>query len=279
MLLKELFKVLAIRAGVPETDAKLVEAIAAMPELDVDDDLVAKPITANLITESEAEARPTIKNKFTAQALNGIDAQVDAVLGDLFEGPELESFKTDNKATTKKIAKLLTRAKELKQSSKPSDQTELNKTITTLNETITKLKEEHEGAVNSIKSDYDQRLYFNSLANKVIVRADVVDYAKAKDGKRVITDLQETIDSAGGVLDFKTGKIMQKAEPEMQLFIGNKGATIDSMLEKTLTENEYLKKSDGPAPAAPVPVPAGGPDPAAPQQSEAQRKNSARLAG
>ncbi|MCX6217603.1 hypothetical protein [Spirosoma sp.] len=277
MLLKELFKTLAIRAGVPETDAKLVETIDALPELDVDDDIIVKPITGNLITESEAQNRPEIKKVFTAQALNGIDAQVDAVLADLFEGPELESFKTDNKATSKKIAKLVARAKELKSSSKPADQTELNKTITQLNETIDKLKTDHEGVVTTLRSQYDEKLYFNSLANKVIVRPDVVDYAKAKEGKRVIADLQETIESVGGVLDFKTGKIMQKAEPEMQLFIGNKGATIDTLLEKTLVENEYLKKSDGPAPAAPVVVP-GAPPADQSQLSEAQRKNSARLA-
>ncbi|UHG93281.1 hypothetical protein [Spirosoma oryzicola] len=244
MKLKDLFTTLATRAGIAETDAKLKAVIDAIPDFDVDDETVANPIKTNLITELEAESRPTIKKKLVAQALNGVDAQLEAKLSKIFTAEEIEALKKDEKPTIKKLTRLLAKYDELEASSKPGDQAELNKTILDLNGTIEKLKTDNEVAVNAVRSEYDQKLYFNSLANKVIARADVTDYAKAKEGKRVITDLQETIEAAGGVLDFKTGNVMQKADPTAQLFIDNKPATVDSMLTKTLTENEYIKKSE-----------------------------------
>lgn len=278
MKLTEFVKTLAARVGIADTEAKLTETLGALPDIDIDDDAIVKPITENLITESEATNRPTIKNKFTAEALNGIDSLLDPALVDFFEGTDLETFKNENKATTKKLTKLIAKAKELKASAKPGDQAELNRTINQLNETIDGMKTSHEEAINSLKTEHEHNLYYVELANTVVARGDVTDYAKAKKGKRVITDLKETIDQAGGVVDIKTNKIMQKGDPSMQLYIGNKPATIETMLDKTLTENDYIKKSD-PAPTTPVQVPVdkgNGND--KPQQTVAAQRNSARLA-
>jgi hypothetical protein len=253
MKLKELFKTLATRAGVPDADAKLLEAINAIPDFDVDDDTVAKPITTNLITETEAEARPKIKNKFTAEVLNGIDALLDPVLGDFFDQTEIDAIKAD-KATTKKLTKLIDKAKAAKAAGGNSAETA--QAITKLNEEITKLKSDKETDINTLNSKHATERYFDRLGMKVIARQDVTDFAKAKDGRRVIADFQDTLDSVCGVLDIASGKVMQKADPTLPLFIDNKAVTADTLLEKTLTENEYIKKSE-PATSSTITVPGG----------------------
>ncbi|WP_138994006.1 hypothetical protein [Larkinella sp. C7] len=272
MQLKELFKKLATRAGVNATEAKLTAAIDALPELDVDDDLVAKPLIDKLITEEEAGNRPTLKKKFAAEALNGADAIIDPILAELFTPEEIEALKKEEKATMKKIGKLATKAKELKTAG--GNPTDTAKAIADLNTEITKLKTEKESEVNTLKKLHEEERYFDRLASKVIRRSDVVDYAKAKEGVRVVADFKDTLNTVGGILDITTGKIMQKADPSMELYIDNKAVTADLLLEKTLTENEYLKKSEGPGPAGSITVPGGGNEG---QMTEAQKRNAERF--
>lgn len=273
MKVKELFKKMATRAGIAETDAKLIAALDALPDVDVDDEAVANPLTQNLISEAEAENRPKIKSKYTAEALNGIDALVDPLLADIFSPEELETFKTENKATTKKIAKLLEKAKTLKQAG--GNQGETAETIRKLNEEITKIKSDKDTEVSSLVSKHQTERYYDRLATRVIGRNDVTDYAKAKDGRRVMDDLRDTLDSVGGVLDIATGKVMDKKDTSLELFIDNKAATVDGLLQKTLDDNGYIKKSD-PAKADTV-ITTTGDQPAAGQMTEAQRRNAERL--
>lgn len=272
MKLKELFKTLATRAGVAEADAKLTAAIDAIPDFDVDDDSVANPITQNLITEKEAENKPKIKGKFTAEALNGVDALIDGELGEFFTPEQIEEFKKDQKPTMKKIGQLLAKAKELKAAGGSSAETA--ETIRKLNEQVSSLNTTKDTEINDLKSTHKRERYFDRLATKVLSRADVTDQAKAKDGRRVMADFEDTLTAIGGVLDIETGKVMSKSDPKLELFVNNKSVTVDSIMDQTLKDNDWLKKSDGPAPQTQIQVPGGGGDA---QVSDAQRKNAERL--
>jgi hypothetical protein len=252
MKVKDLFKKLALRAGIADTEAKLTALVDALPDLDVDDDLVANPLTNNLITEAEAGNRPTLKKKFKAEVLNGVDALVDPFLKELFTDEEIEALKKEENPSLKKIGKLAAKAKELKTAGGNSADTA--KAIADLNTEITRLKTERESEVTTLKKQHDEERFFDRLAGKVTRRSDVVDYAKAKDGIRVVNDFKDTLTTVGGILDIATGKIMRKDDPSMELYIDNKPVTTDTLLEKTLTENEYLKKSE-PAPSGPIQVP------------------------
>ena len=273
MKLRELFSKMATRAGIPATDAKFTTALELIPaDADVDDDVVANPLTQNLITSAEAEANPKIKGKFTAEAYNGFDALIDPALSDFLEPAEIEALKGD-KMTTKKLTKLLEKAKAAKAASGNSTETAL--AITKLNEEIAKLKSDGESVVNSLKSQHEEERYYDRLAMKVTARNDVTDYAKAKEGRRVITDFRDTLDGMGGVLDLSTGKVMQKADRTLPLFIDNKAVDVDAVLTKTLTDNDYIKKSE-PAPSTVITVPGGKPD-AANEITPAQQQNAERL--
>jgi len=267
MKVKDLFIKLATRAGIPEADAKLTALVGQLPDLDVDDESVANPLTANLITQAEAEANPALKKRLTAEALNGVDALLNPVLADFLDQAELDEIKGD-KVTTKRLQKLLDKAKAAKQSTGNSAETA--KAIETLNNEIAKLKTDKEAEIGSLKSQYERERYYDRLATKVIGRNDVTEYAKAKDGRRVIADLQDTLETVGGVLDHATGKVMQKADPSLPLYIENKAVDVDFVLEKTLKDNDYIKKSD-PAPAGKVKT--QGADPADSTVSVAAQKN------
>lgn len=269
MKLTELFSTLATRAGIDATDAKLTELLATLPDTEVDDETLANKISANLITESEAENRPTIKSKFTAQALNGVDALLTPVLAEFFDETEIAGL---DKSTTKRLGKLLDKAKAAKVAG--GNSTDAAKAIETLNAEITRIKADSETTMTTLKSDFERQRYFDKLATKVIGRNDVTDYAKAKEGKRVLSDFNDTLDTLGGVVDLATGKVMRKDDPTQQLYLANKPLTVDAVLEQTLTENDYLKKSE-PAQKATVTVPGAKPDAGI---SEAARRNLERAA-
>ena len=72
----------------------------------------------------------------------------------------------------------------------------------------------------------------------------MTDKAKAKEARFVLSDFNDTLDSLGGVIDVTTGKIVKKDDPTLELFVGNKAVTVDSVLEKTLKDNDWLKVSD-----------------------------------
>lgn len=272
MKLIDLFKKMATRAGIPETDAKFTEALAHIPaDAEVDDEVVANPLTQNLITLGEAEANPKVKAKYTAEALNGLDALLDPNLPDFFDAAELDTIKAD-KSTSKKLSRLIEKAKTLKAAG--GNQADVQKTITDLNTEIAKLKTDSATEIGTLKSQYERERYFDRLAAKVIARNDVTDYAKAKEGRRVINDFQDTLDGVGGVLDLATGKVMQKSDPALPLFIDNKAVDVDGLMSKTLTDNDYIKKSDGPAPVATIQTLGEKGDN---QVSEAQRRNAERL--
>ncbi|WP_460973957.1 hypothetical protein [Spirosoma migulaei] len=265
---------MATRAGVTITDAKFTSMLELIPaDADADDTLIANPLSANLITEAEAKANPKIKGVFTAEALNGIDALLDPALADFLEPAEIEALKGD-KMTTKKITKLFEKAKALKLAGGSS--TDTAAALKTLNDEIAKLKTDKDTEIATITSNHERERYFDRLAMKVTARTDVTDFAKAKEGKRVIADFHDTLNAVGGVLDLKTNKVMRKDDNTLPLFIDNKEVDADAILAKTLADNEYIKKSD-PAPVAPIQT--KGPTGEEVQISEAQRRNIERAKG
>lgn len=255
MKLKEVFKKLALRAGIAETDANLVATLEAIPDFEVNDDTVVKPLTTNLITESEAENKPTIKTKFTAQTLNGVDALIDPALAEFMSEEEIAEFKKEEKATFKKLAKLTDKLKELKASGgKPADKNELNNLQKQYNDEIAKLKvqisqiaEDKDKEIENIRKTHKQERFDDGMAATVIARPDLVDYAKQKNGRRVVADVYDTLKELGAQFDYETGSVVQSGDPSLAFFLDNKKATVQDIINKALADNNYIKKSD-PAP-------------------------------
>ncbi|OIN55658.1 hypothetical protein [Arsenicibacter rosenii] len=258
MKLKDLFKKMALRAGIAETDANLVATIEAIPDFEVNDDTVVKPLTTNLITESEAENKPTIKTKFTAQALNGVDAVIDPVLAEFMSEEEIAQFKKEEKPTFKKLNKLSEKLKELKVSSKPADKNELNNLQKQYNDEIAKLKtqitqtiQDKDKEIDDIRKTHKRERFDDGLARKVLNRKDLVDFATQKEGRRVVADVYDTLKEIGAQFDYETGKVVQAGDPSLEFFLDNKKASIDDIINKTLADNNYVKKSD-PAPKSEI---------------------------
>ncbi|WP_234733403.1 hypothetical protein [Tellurirhabdus bombi] len=281
MKAKEFLKILATRAGIADTDANLTAFLDKLADIDADDDL-AKQFTTNLITEKEAENRPTIKAKFTAQALNGVDALIDADLAEFLTPEEIEAVKKEEKSTMKKISKILAKGKELKASNKPADKAQANDLQKQYNEEIEKLKAsakeietKKDAEIEGLKKQHVQDRFNDRLAAKILTRTDVVDAVKSFDGLLGLKALEKTLEKVGGQIDYSTGKLVQTKNPELALYVDNKEATLDGLLDMSLKDNDYLKKSD-PAPSTTV-VTKTEPAAGSGQISEAQRRNAERL--
>ncbi|CCG99831.1 hypothetical protein FAES_1821 [Fibrella aestuarina BUZ 2] len=253
MKLRDLFTQLASDAGIAADDANLTALAAKIPEdAEADDETIVKPIRENLLTVSAAENNEKIKGKFTALALNGVDATIDPVLVELLGEEGAKTFKAENKTTHKRVAKLL---EQFKAQKKGGDTSEAAKTITELNNQLAQIKTTHDTELQTLKDSFARDRFYDRLKIKIVNRADVVDLAKEEDGLLALTALDKKLGAVGGVLDVNTGKIMKKEDPTLELFINNKPATVDGLLDDTLKERKYIKASN-PAPTNPVEVPA-----------------------
>ncbi|NID09365.1 hypothetical protein [Fibrivirga algicola] len=250
MKLKDFLEKQAGKVGNAIDAAKLTAELAKVADIDIDDD-VANAIDNNLITESEAENRPTIKGTLTARALNGIDSLLNPVLADFLEPDEIESLKGD-KMTTKKLVKLIEKVKGLKtQGATPG---EAAKTISDLNAEILRIKQESETKETTLKGQFARDRFYDKLTATITGRADVIDTVKEEDGLLAIKAFERKIDSVGGVLDVTTGKIMRKDDTTAELFVANKPASVADLLEQSLKEKNYLKVSNA-APTTIVEIP------------------------
>jgi hypothetical protein len=266
MLLSTLLKNLANRAGKTDADAILIAALASVPQtLDIPDELCTA-ISSALITTTEARANSDLKKHFDALALNGLDTSISPYLDDLFEGDDLIGIKAD-KSTGKKVTKLAEKAKalkvelaEAKAAGNTPDVKKYTDQITTLNGQISTLTTGRatavSEAVSATEAKFERQIFESTLSGKVLSRTDVNDFAKGHGGQRVVDDFYRTVKAKGGVLDYKTGKIMQAADQSLPLFIDNKEATQDMLLQTTL-EGDYLIKGVG-VPAGTVIVPVIG---------------------
>lgn len=253
MKLRDLFTQLASDAGIAADDANLIKLAALIPEdAEADDETIVKPIRENLLTVSAAENNEKIKGKFTALALNGVDATIDPVLVELLGEEGAKTFKAENKTTHKRVAKLL---EQFKAQKKGGDTSEAAKTIQELHDQLSQIKSNHEQEVESLKSGFAKERFNDRLVSKILARADVVDLAKDEDGLLAMRAFDKRLDAIGGVLDLATGKIMKKSDPSLELYgSGNKPYTVDGVLDEALTEKKYIKASN-PAPTNPVQVP------------------------
>lgn len=261
MLIAALLTNLANRAGITAQDAKLIDALQAMPaDLDVPDAL-ANAVVAGLMNETEAKNNATLKKHFAGQALNTLDGLYDPELDDLLaDDPDLPTLKSDKSSTFKKAQKLLAKTKELKAKLAAAETPkevkqytdQINKLTRDLSDAATKYEAEKATALAEQKRGFQKDLFEKDFTAKLLARTDLNDFARAKNGRRVLTDYLEYLDEKGIVIDYETGKLVQKADPKLDATIDGQLVTSEALLEKVL-EGDYLKKGDT-APITPTTI-------------------------
>lgn len=155
--ISEFLKSLIVKAGGNIEDEKIKTALAAIADAELSDD-VTNAIDYGLISLANAKNNhPEIKNHYFAAAYNGLDSELDRIMGEENFSPELITEIKNEKSSTKRAALLAVKLKEIeagKASQGKADTQALNAKIVELNNAIRAEKD----SINGIKQDYEKKL-------------------------------------------------------------------------------------------------------------------------
>ncbi len=263
----ELIKSLTGKAGVKQEDETLKRLLsfAEVMQTDLPEEFF-KPLEENLYTEESAKAH--LKPTLYAEALNGLDGELNKVIDDNeFDDQTKAEIKAITKNTNEKARRLasaiqkLTQAKNEKikaASNKPKDAAEerqieaLNEEIKRLNRATEDIKTMHKAEVDNLQSRHtDERKKYSlrsKLAGKplpknglpqevnLLTAETLINNALAKNGLRVHLD------------EFGNQILKQvKDGAEVDYYVNNKIVNFDDLVDRTLADNKFVQIND-PAP-------------------------------
>lgn len=168
----ELINNLAIKAGMKADDPNLVSLLSSpdLQKITVPDELVTTIDRGLLNIDDARNNHPVIKNKYFADAYDGLDKfLLTLIQDDTFDETELAEIKAE-KSTQKKI-QLIHGKLKAKASASPNkeDKTETNKKIAELNEQVRlakeggeNIKKEYEGKIKNIHLDSNLNALFGN---------------------------------------------------------------------------------------------------------------------
>ncbi len=156
MTIGEVINSLAIKAGIATDDAKLKSLLAA-PELatiTIDDSLVTALDNGLLSIDAAKNNHPDIKKKYFADAYDGMDKQLLAlVAADTFDQTDIDEIKAE-KSTSKKAELIVSKLKAAAKSAKGADKDEINRQLTAAHEAARLAKAE----VETVKNTYEGKI-------------------------------------------------------------------------------------------------------------------------
>jgi hypothetical protein len=217
----------------------------------VDDTLVTALDNGLLSIEAAKNNHPDIKKKYFADAYDGMDKQLLAlVAADTFDQADVEEIKAE-KSTSKKAELIVTKLKAAAKSAKGADKEEINRQLATAHEEARKAKED----VTTAKAEGEQKL--KGLELKFAKRAELGKYKTIYDDLPVaakIAAMEALIDNA---LQDKNAELKTDEYGNLQL-VSKDGSNVfgenhiqltpQSLLDKTFAP--ILKVSGPPKPAA-----------------------------
>jgi len=152
----ELINNLTQKAGISADDADL-KSLLASPELaniKVPDTLSAAIDSGLLSIDAAKNNHPDIKKKYFADAYDGMDKQLLAlVANDTFDQADIDEIKAE-KSTSKKAELIVTKLKAAKASAKGADKDEINRQLAAAHETARLAKEE----VQNVTKTYEGKI-------------------------------------------------------------------------------------------------------------------------
>jgi len=156
MTIGEVINSLAIKAGIATDDAKLKSLLAA-PELatiTIDESLVTALDNGLLSIDAAKNNHPDIKKKYFADAYDGMDKQLLAlVAADTFDQTDIDEIKAE-KSTSKKAELIVSKLKAAAKSAKGADKDEINRQLTAAHEAARLAKAE----VETVKNTYEGKI-------------------------------------------------------------------------------------------------------------------------
>lgn len=262
MTIGELINNLAVKAGIQSDDAKL-KSLLASPELatvTIDEALVTSIENGLLSVEAAKNNHPDIKKKYFADAYDGMDKQLLAlVANDTFDQADLDEIKAE-KSTSKKAELIVSKLKAAKAQQKGADKEEINRQLTAAHEAARLAKAE----VETVKNSYEGKI--KDIQLKAAVKAVFGNYKTIYDelpaGVRTAT--MEAIINQG--LQDKNAELKTDEQGNLQLVSKDGSSNVFGANHVQLTPSSFLDQT-----FAPILKVSGPPKPAEPRpQSKVQ---------
>jgi hypothetical protein len=254
--LGEYFTDLATKAGIPNDDAKLAEVVKKVATIEFDDSIVNK-LNSSYLTVEAAKNNPDLKKHFTASALNGVDAKVNALLAELGISDDVKNEILAEKSSYERIPMLVKKVKELeaaKAGSGKADKAELQKVIDDLNKQILDSKADKDKVKADLESQYGQKLTDFQIKNilsgyKYATPVDIdvnVQIAQALLSKELQAKEYKIVNHESGLrLETKDGM-----EPHHE----NKKILLKDFIDGVVAQNKLISVSGDPAQGNPPPA-------------------------
>lgn len=256
MLIGELINNLAQKAGV-KSDSEELKSLLASPELanvKVPEELVSTIDKGLLSIEAAKNNHPDIKKKYFADAYDGMDKQLMAlVANDTFDAADIDEIAAE-KSTSKKAELIVSKLKSAKASAKGADKEEINRQLAAAHEAARIAKSE----VEAVKNTYEGKI--KDINKKAALKAVLSNYKTIYDdlpGNVKITSMEALINNA---LQDKNAELNVDDNGNL-LLISKDGSNVFGSNHVQLTPASFLDQS-----FAPILKVSGPQKPAAAQQ-------------
>jgi len=261
---------LLLKAGVKADDAELISLLSKsdLANAEIHGDL-ANALEKNLLTPESALAHPKVRPTLFAQALNGIDSELESALDELgFDDDVKATIKGIQGNTNERMRQFKAETKKLmekatKQAGK-GDVEAANKTIKELNDKISEINNGKKTEIDNLTSTHrsqikDLRLD-TLLSGKKYPNKDLPQEVNVMTAKQLI-DMD--LSRKGYVLDLdETGKSFKlKTKEGTDVFVDNKQISPSDYFDAVLAENKFVAVNTPPppGPGGPFPPPPGTP--------------------
>ncbi len=256
MVLQKLFENLAKKAGVDINDDSFKAISEKLKDTEVSEDIAVK-IESNLYDVESAKQNYTLKQHFTALALNGVDSELLATIDELLDGNEdAKNELISIRSTPKRAAALAKKIKELesvktKADSKGDDE-KAKKAQEQIDKIVADFKVKESTYLSQIEakekekldtiSNFKEELFFSGLkfatdfdleTNQLIAKQKIEKALLEKGAKKVY--------------NFTTGKFELKRADDLSLDYldeRNNKTSFEDLAKGVLTQNKLLAVSD-----------------------------------
>lgn len=254
MLIGELINNLAQKAGIATDNAEL-KSLLASPELaniTVADALVTSIDSGLLSIDAAKNNHPDIKKKYFADAYDGMDKQLIAlVANDTFDQADLDEIKAE-KSTSKKAELIVSKLKAAKSQAKGADKDEINRQLAAAHEMARLAKAE----VETVKNSYENQI--QDIRKQAAITAVFGNY------KTIYDDMAPAIKKATlealinqGLQD-KNAELKTDEHGNLQL-VSKDGSNVFGDNHVQLTPQSFLDKTFAPVLKKVAPTPVANP--------------------
>jgi len=256
MLLQKLFENLAKKAGVDINDDSFKAISEKLKDTEVSEEIATK-IESNLYDVESAKQNYTLKQHFTALALNGVDSELLATIDELLDGNEdAKNELMSIRSTPKRAAALAKKIKELEsvktKADGKGDDEKAKKAQEQIDKLVADFKAKESTYLSQIEakekekldtiSNFKEELFFSGLkfatdfdleTNQLVAKQKIEKALLEKGAKKIY--------------NFTTGKFELKRADDLSLDYldeRNNKSSFEDFAKGVLTQNKLLAVSD-----------------------------------